>query len=177
MKDSVNISSRKFYTLMILSLAVLLVFDQLTKHLAVVYLKGTDGISLIGGVLKLFYLENEGAAFGMLQGMQPVFWILTAAFLVLAFWFFRKVPKTKRYMPLNTCVIFLVSGAIGNFIDRIVNKYVVDFIYFEAIDFPIFNVADIYVSLSVAALLLLILFYYKEGEFSFLSAKKKKEDE
>lgn len=178
MTDSVSISRKKFYTAIVLSMIILLIFDQLTKHLAVVYLKGNDGITLINGVLKLLYLENRGAAFGMLQGMQPVFWVLTAAFLVAAFWFFHKVPKTRRYIPLNVCIVFLVSGAIGNFIDRIVNKYVVDFIYFEIIDFPIFNVADIYVSLSVAALLILILFHYKEGEFKFLSSgKKKKEDE
>ena len=171
------VSSRKFYITMFVCLAALLAFDRFTKYLAVVYLKDTAGITLIDGVLRLTYLENRGAAFGMLQGMQPVFWILTAAFLILAAWFFRKVPKTRRYLPLNICVLFLVSGAIGNFIDRIINKYVVDFIYFEIIDFPIFNVADIYVSLSVVSLVLLILFYYKEGEFSFLSSKKKRKDD
>lgn len=164
---------------MIVSIAALLIFDRITKYLAVIYLKDTPGVTLIEGVLRLFYLENRGAAFGMLQGAQPVFWVLTAVFLIAAVWFFRRVPKTSRYTPLNVCVAFLVSGAIGNFIDRIINQYVVDFIYFEIIDFPIFNVADIYVSLSVIALLLLVLFYYKEGEFSFLKAKKKKitEDE
>lgn len=165
----------RFYTAVILGVVILLVFDRLTKYLAVTYLKGTDGISLIDNVLRLYYLENRGAAFGILQNMQFIFWILTVAFLIIAIWFFVKVPKTSHYRPVNICVLFLVSGAIGNFIDRIINQYVVDFIYFEIIDFPVFNVADIYVSLSVIALVILVLFYYKEGDFTFLSSNKKKE--
>ena len=167
-----RIDNKKFYIIMALCMILLVIFDRITKYLAIVYLMGNQGITLIGGALKLLYLENRGAAFGMLQGMQPVFWILTAAFLVIAALFFRKVPKTKRYVPISACVAVLVSGAIGNFIDRIFNGYVVDFIYFEIIDFPIFNVADIYVTLSVIALVILLLFYHKEGDFSFLSRKK-----
>lgn len=169
-------SAKKFYIYTIITIAALLAFDVLTKHLAVVYLKGTEGITLIDGVLRLVYLENTGAAFGILQGMQWVFWVLTVAFLIFGVWFFIKTPKEKKYMPLNICVMVLVSGAIGNFIDRIVNQYVVDFIYFEIIDFPIFNVADIYVTLSVIALILLVLFYYKDGDFAFLSNKKKADE-
>ena len=75
-------------------------------------------------------------------------------------------------MPLIVVVDVLVAGAIGNFIDRLVNKYVIDFIYFSLIDFPIFNVADIYVTLSVIALFILIFFYYKEEDFKFITKKK-----
>ena len=60
----------------------------------------------------------------------------------------------------------ICSGALGNFIDRIAHRYVVDFFYFELIDFPVFNVADIYVTVSAVLLILLILFYYKEDELS-----------
>lgn len=71
-------------------------------------------------------------------------------------------------------LFFLTSGALGNLIDRIRLKYVIDFIYFSLIDFPVFNVADIYVTVSMIVLLLLVLFYYKdEDDFAFLSPKKK----
>ena len=168
-----NTNSRKFYILSVICIVLLIAFDRITKYLAVVFLMGTEGITLIDGVLRLTYLENRGAAFGILQGMQPIFWALTAVFLIVAAWFLRKVPKEKKYIPISISVMVLVSGAVGNFIDRIINGYVVDFIYFEIIDFPIFNVADIYVTLSVVALVALIIFYYKEGDFSFLTTGKK----
>ena len=174
-KEKQTVSTMRFCMMIAAGLAVLIFFDRLTKYLAVTYLKGSEGITLIENGLRLQYLENHGAAFGILQNRQFVFWILSAAFIVLAILFFRKVPKNRYYRPLNICVTVLLAGAIGNFIDRIVNQYVVDFIYFQVIDFPIFNVADIYVTLSVIFLLILILFHYKEGDFFFLRSKKKKE--
>ncbi len=153
--------------------AVLVILDQWVKHLCVLNLKGKDPIQLIPGVLELRYLENHGAAFGMLQNQQWFFWILTAVFLIFGIWFFLKVPKNSCYLPLMITMLVLLSGAVGNFIDRIVNQYVVDFIYFKLIDFPIFNIADIYVTCSMAALILLILFKYKDGDFEFLERHKK----
>ena len=158
-------------------IAVLIFLDRITKFLAETFLMGTDGVSIIDKVLKLQYLENRGAAFGMLQGRQVLFWILTAVVAVFLIWFFTKVPKYKYYRPVIIAISVLFSGAIGNFIDRIVNHYVIDFIYFELIDFPIFNVADTYVTISVILLLILILFRYKEGDFFFITGKKKKNDE
>ncbi len=174
-KEEGRISEKKAWILFLVGIGVLLFVDRLTKILAVQYLKDTDGVTLIYGGLRLYYLENHGAAFGILQNKQVIFWILTAVFIVVVLWFFRKVPKTKYYRPINVCVMVLLAGALGNFIDRIFQQYVVDFIYFEFIDFPIFNVADIYVTLSVIILLLLVLFKYKEGDFSFLRRKKKTE--
>ena len=58
-----------------------------------------------------------------------------------------------------------MAGAIGNLIDRISLKYVVDFIYFELIDFPIFNIADCYLTVSSFLLIILAIFYYKENDF------------
>ena len=176
MKQTKEYAGTKAAVWIVIGVAVLLFFDRLTKYLAVVFLKGTEGITLIEKGLRLQYLENHGAAFGILQNKQFVFWILTAVFIALAIWFFRKVPKTRYYLPVIICVVVLLSGAIGNFIDRLMYRYVVDFIYFEIIDFPIFNVADIYVTLSVIALLILVIFHYKEGDFAFLKKKGKKED-
>ena len=160
----------------VIALILLLAFDQFTKYLAVTCLKGKAPVVLIPGALEFQYLENRGAAFGSLQNMQGVFWILTLVFLAAALYFFVRMPKTKRYYPLAGCCAVLVAGALGNFIDRVANQYVVDFIYFSLIDFPVFNVADIYITVSFIFILALVFFYYKEGDFSFLAAKKKRQD-
>ncbi len=78
------------------------------------------------------------------------------------------------YTKLHITLVFIASGAIGNLIDRIRNDYVVDFLYFSLIDFPIFNVADIYVTLSSVFLVILLLFVYKETDLEFLSFRTKK---
>ena len=78
------------------------------------------------------------------------------------------MPATKHYTPLRIVAVFVAAGAIGNMIDRLKNGFVVDFFYFSLIDFPIFNVADIYVTVSMAVLFLLILTLYKDDDFHFL---------
>lgn len=167
--------NRLLLPILLAAVAILVIFDQWTKKISVLHLKGQSAIELIPGVLEFHYLENHGAAFSMLQNKQYFFWILTAIFICLAIWFFIKVPKTSFYAPMIATITVLLAGAIGNFIDRLTLRYVVDFIYFRLINFPVFNVADIYVSLSVVAMVLLILFKYKDGDFAFLSIKKQKD--
>ncbi len=157
--------------LSVLFAAVLVVVDQWTKYLAVLHLKGNAPLELISGVLELRYLENRGAAFSILQDHQLFFYILTVIFLLAAVWVICRIPRSRFFLPVRICLIVLASGAVGNLIDRVVQKYVVDFIYFSIIDFPVFNVADIYVTLSVIALILLVLFRYKEKDFAFLGKK------
>ena len=82
-----------------------------------------------------------------------------------------KIPFEKKYTKLQTALVFIAAGAIGNFIDRVSYNYVVDFLYFKLIDFPIFNVADIYVTVFAIYLAVLLLFVYKESDLEFLSRK------
>ena len=155
-----------------LCLIILLVIpDQITKFLAVRYLKDNEGIPVIRGVLRLFYLENRGSAFSLFQDQRTWFIIFTIVVLIGAFYVYRKMPATPRLLPLKAAVILICAGAIGNFIDRVRQGYVIDFIYFELIDFPVFNVADIYVTCSAFLLIVLILFYYKEEDLAFLSKR------
>jgi len=77
---------------------------------------------------------------------------------------FLKLPETSRFTPLRLCFLLIIAGAMGNWIDRLRQGYVVDFIYFKPIDFPVFNVADIYVTCAAFGLILLLLFYYTEEE-------------
>ena len=162
----------KNYVMAVILVIVAVLIDQYTKYLAVTHLKDGPAFVLIDNVFELNYLENRGAAFGLLQNRQICF--VCVAILIFAFFLYCyvRIPKTGRYLPLRLCGIFIVAGAAGNLIDRIRLGYVVDFFYFRLIDFPVFNVADIYVTVSFAVLLILIFFRYKEEELEFLGRKK-----
>ena len=108
---------------------------------------------------------------GFFRTSDGFFVIMTVVILVIVSWFYGRTPVEKRYLPLRICMIVLTAGAIGNFIDRLTRGYVVDFFYFSLIDFPIFNVADIYVTVTFIVLVLLIFFYYKDEDFSILFAQ------
>ena len=162
----------KNYVMAVILVIVAVLIDQYTKYLAVTHLKDGPAFVLIDNVFELNYLENRGAAFGLLQNRQIFF--VCVAILIFAFilYCYVRIPKTGRYLPLRLCGIFIVAGAAGNLIDRIRLGYVVDFFYLRMIDFPVFNVADIYVTVSFAVLLILIFFRYKEEEIEFLGRKK-----
>ena len=152
------------YIISLLYVLIGVAIDQYTKYLAVTHLQEAP-IPIIDGVFELHYLENRGAAFGMLQNKQWFFLIITVILLVIFTKIYIKLPRTKRVLPLRITMVFITAGAIGNMIDRIRLNYVIDFLYFKLIDFPIFNVADIYVTVSTFFIAFLILFYYKESEF------------
>lgn len=156
--------------------AVLIFIDQLTKRLAVTHLKGQEPIVLWKNVFELRYLENRGAAFGILQNQRMFFLILTVlVLLVIIYVYLKRIPNERRFLWLNITAVLFFAGAIGNFIDRFVQDYVVDFFYFCLIDFPIFNVADIYVTVAAFLLILLGFFYYKEEDFERIFPSRKKE--
>ena len=162
----------QYTTFLIIGILILTVLDQWTKHLAVTYLKGQPDIILIPGVLELNYLENPGAAFGILENQQVFFYIITIVLLAGILTVFYRMPMTRKYLLGHIVLTVISAGAIGNFIDRVLYQYVIDFIYFSLIDFPKFNVADIYITVGCAFVFLLVMFVYKEDEFEFLSRKK-----
>ena len=162
------------YIVTILSTAVLLFLDQIAKYLAVLHLKGQAAIPIIKNVFELQYLENQGAAFGIMQGKKTLFVIGTLIFLVIVVILYHNIPLTKRFTPIRIVAVLIVAGAIGNMIDRVVHQYVIDFFYFSLIDFPIFNVADIYVTVGAVLLIVLVLFYYKEEDFEAVFPSKNK---
>lgn len=156
--------------------AVLIVLDQMTKNFAVAHLKGQEAIVLWRDVFELRYLENRGAAFGILQNQRMFFLILTVVILIaIAYIYLKRIPEERRYVWFDVIAILFFAGAIGNFIDRFIQDYVVDFFYFCLIDFPIFNVADIYVTVAAVLLIILGLFYYKEEDFERIIPFGKKE--
>lgn len=163
--------------LLIIDLIVLLVLvaiDQYTKHLAVIKLKDQPAFNIIDGVLEFNYLENRGAAFGMLQNQKIFFVFVAVIFLGVIIYVLFKTPEDKKYLSLHVLLTMIAGGAIGNMIDRLRFDYVVDFIYFVLINFPIFNMADIYVTVATFILVIQVLFIYSDNDFYFLSFKQKK---
>lgn len=156
-----------------IAVALLTGFDQLTKFLAVENLKDKADIPLIPNVLYFQYLENRGAAFGIFQDQKIFLILLTSLILIGVCYVLWKIPADKKYIYLKLLCFLITAGGIGNLIDRIRLDYVIDFIYFSPIDFPIFNVADIYVSVGMILLFIVVLFYYKDEDFEFLKWKSK----
>ena len=94
--------------------------------------------------------------------------------MLIAF-YYNRLPGGRRYTLMRVVAVLLAAGALGNLIDRMRYSYVVDFLYFKLIDFPVFNVADCYVTVGAVLLAVLILFVYKEEELGFLSLRKRDE--
>lgn len=154
----------------IISTLLLVAADQYTKILAINHLQDKPPIPLIKDIFELTYVENEGSAFGMFQGRQGFFIIITAIILSIIVFYYFKYLKDKKYNWLKFCFILITSGALGNLIDRIFrgdngelfNGKVVDFFYFKLIDFPVFNVADCYVVVGTILFAILIFTRYRE---------------
>jgi len=153
-----------------LSIVILVILDQLSKKWASGTLKDTSGIPIIKDVLELYYLPNgnSGAAFGMLQGQQTLFLIIATVVIIALFYLLCVLPFDKKYRILHFMMILIIAGGAGNMIDRAFYVTVVDFIYFKLINFPIFNVADCYVSVATVLLAILLIFYYKEEDIAVL---------
>jgi len=190
--------SKKEFVLPSITVVILLIIDQLTKWVAVINLKEQPNFDLIKDVFVFEYLENRSAAFSLdpitllhkifhfnsfdnnpdlfLRTKMIFFVVLTIVVVALIIWIYRKIPNTKRFRLLNYTIVLFTAGALGNCIDRVWHNYVVDFLYFKLIDFPVFNVADIYVTISAIAFFILIIFYYKDDDFKLIFPNKKNKE-
>ena len=148
---------------------VLIALDQITKYAAVAGLRDSGPYVILDNVLELLYIENRGAAFGIMNGMRVFFLILAPLISCVLLAGIACIPKERKYLPLKLTLSAIIAGALGNFIDRLINGYVVDFIYFMPIDFPVFNVADIYVTCGAFMLVILIMFKYSDEDLACLS--------
>ena len=148
MSQNTGKKSLGFHLIFWLGSVCLLLLDQWTKYLACIHLKDRIPVSVI----------------------EDVFFVLiTLVFLFLVFWIYHCLPADRRFYPVYVTMMLLLSGAVGNFIDRIFRNYVVDFFYFELINFPIFNVADIYVTCGAALFFIVFIFVYKEEDVNEMS--------
>ncbi|MFR0987403.1 MAG: signal peptidase II, partial [Frisingicoccus sp.] len=150
------------YLKALIGAVLLIALDQWTKYMVLLHVKPIDSIPLIPGILSFTYHENRGAVWGIMQGQIPILIVTTVIILTVVLWIYSRIPDTKKYRWLHFIAVLVIAGAIGNFIDRLFRHYVVDFIYFELIDFPIFNVADMYVVIAAFLLIFVSVFIYKE---------------
>ncbi len=175
---------RKDYIKIGLFIIFFIFLDQWTKYLAKTYLAGNkDGVSLIKNVISLRYLEggNSGAAWGILSGNTTFLIIFSSLILLIILFFIRNIERvllsktfqnTRKFIVLRYFLCLVVAGALGNGIDRVCYGSVIDFIALDFIDFPIFNVADMYVSFSCILIAVLCLFGFRENEFQMIFTVK-----
>ncbi|MBR4030652.1 MAG: signal peptidase II [Clostridia bacterium] len=143
-------------------LALLFVFsDQITKFFAVSLLKGTSGIPFIPHIMEFLYVENRGIAFGMFQGKSHFIIPLTIVILAVCIYFLVYYLKKSKHLP-SIALTFIIGGAIGNLIDKLRLGYVVDFLHTTFMEFPVFNLADVFICVGAGLFAIFILFFDKE---------------
>lgn len=150
--------------------AILLIFDLLSKHFMFKSLVvAGDSKDFIPGFINFVRVENTGAAWGMLAGRPIILIILTIVILIVYLWFYYarlKKHKNNTSLLLSISVGFITGGCIGNLVDRIALGYVRDFINFQFMDFPVFNVADICLTIGVILMIVYFIFFYnREDEY------------
>ena len=163
-----NMNKKKNITAAVILAAILVIVDQITKYAVVKNMSIGEYKPLIGDVFGLEYIKNTGSAWGMLSSHTTLLIILSLIIFILIIYGYKNLLCSDRYKILRICLVVVFGGAIGNLIDRIRLKYVVDFLYFKLIDFPIFNFADICVTVTLFLLILLFIFKFKNKDFDVL---------
>ena len=135
--------------------------DQITKFLTVANIALHEDKPFIPNFLSLTYEQNRGAAFSSFEGMQWLFALIFVVFTVLILW-----EYFKKSMPFTTfdrwCIAAIYGGGLGNMIDRVRLGFVVDMIQTDFMDFPVFNVADCFITCGCFALMVSLFFFNKE---------------
>ena len=160
--------TNKFNYLIYLFIVVSLVsLDQYTKSIILNYFELYQSKTIIDGFFSLTYVQNFGAGFSIMQNARTTFLIITPICLVgFTYLFIKSNDKLSK-----TALLLMVSGTIGNFIDRIVRVYVVDFLDFIIFgwDFPIFNVADIFLTIGVCLYIIALIKEEKDAKIKLNS--------
>lgn len=158
-----------------LIIIILFAIDQITKYIAYnsLNVNGTSK-TIRNAVFSLYYVENTGISFSMLDSKMTLIIIITLIILIGIVYVLVRTPKTRYYMAFSVCMSVIIAGALGNLFDRIYRGYVIDFIMLEFIDFPVFNFADIFVCAGLVILIILIIFKYKDKDFEYIFSFKRK---
>lgn len=149
---------------------LLVIIDRITKNWADTTLKENGPFDIIKNVVEFYYLPNgnTGAAFGMLSGHRVLFLVIAVIVVTAIGYLVFYMPSGKKYRFIEILLVFIASGGVGNMIDRVAFGTVTDFIYVSCINFPIFNVADMYVSVCTVILAVIVLFCLKEADHEAL---------
>ncbi|HEQ1040296.1 TPA: signal peptidase II [Streptococcus pyogenes] len=146
--------------LFVLSLILLVALDQLSKFWIVSHIALGEVKPFIPGIVSLTYLKNNGAAFSILQDQQWFFVVITVLVIGYAIYYLATHPHLNIWKQL--ALLLIISGGIGNFIDRLRLAYVIDMVHLDFVDFAIFNVADSYLTVGV---ILLVICLWKEEDY------------
>ena len=148
------------YALMALFALIIVAADQITKYLVVSGIDLHGFVEAIPGLFHLTYVQNAGAAFSSFEGMQWLFLLVFVLFTVAIFWEFSK--KRWGFTTFERwCIVAVYAGGLGNMIDRLRLGYVVDMIAVDFIEFPVFNVADCFITCGCIALIGHLIFFNK----------------
>ena len=145
---------------MALFAAGIVAVDQITKFLTVAHIGLYQHVEMIPGVLGLTYVQNTGAAFSSFEGMQWLFAVIFLIFTGLILWEYFKKPQPFTRLE-RWCIAAIYGGGLGNMIDRLRYGYVVDMIKTEFMGFPVFNVADCFITCGCIMLLVHLVFFNK----------------
>lgn len=139
---------------------LLILLDQIVKFICLEKLKPLSSIKIIENFFYLTYVENRGAAFGMLQGARWIFIVIALIASIVCGIYYTKLPKNKFLTLGKISLILIISGAIGNLIDRLFRSYVIDMFHFIfwGNDFAVFNIADVFVCVGTFLLAIIIIF-------------------
>ena len=141
--------------------AAIVIADQATKYLTVLNLDLGQAQPFLPGLLQFTYVQNTGAAFSPFEGQQWLFALVFVAFTGLLLWEYRKKPM--GFTPFERwCIAAIYGGGLGNMIDRVRLGYVVDMLETTFMDFPVFNVADCFITCGCFALMVHLFFFNKE---------------
>ena len=146
---------------------VAVILDQLTKNWALTNLKGLAAVEIIPDWLYLTYVENKGAAFGFLESQSWLFVLISVVFLLIMSYILLKY-RNHLGIFYKLTFIMMMSGALGNLIDRIRYGYVIDFIFSPLgglYNFPVFNLADVYLTIVGIVIIVYLLFFDTEGRY------------
>ncbi|MGT2963911.1 signal peptidase II [Streptococcus acidominimus] len=147
-----------------LGMVALIALDQWVKAWTVARLALNEQRTFIPKLLNLYYLRNYGAAYSILQNQQWFFTVVTLVVMSVAIWYFIKHIKGSLWLLSSLSLV--IAGGIGNFIDRLRLGYVVDMFHLDFIDFPVFNVADMCLTVGVAILFIYMMKEEKNGSKS-----------
>ena len=152
----------------LISLCCIVGLDQWTKYLTVQNLSDGHEAKFIGESVVFSYQQNRGMAWGLFQNNQVLFTVLTLLAISVIIFLYVRTPWEPEYRPIRIAEVMLVGGALGNLMGdgSLFHGYVVDMIYVKAINFPVFNVADVFVSLAFVFMIILLIFVYNEEEFN-----------
>ena len=174
--------NKRWPTLLVngLDVILLIALDQWLKFWAIANLQGQPNRPLIQGFVHLTYLENTGAAFGFLAGFGGAQILLTMVKVIImaaAILYYLKLPYQPRFLFLRLPLMLIIAGGVGNLIDRVLHGFVVDMLAFSFFNFPVFNLADIYVTVGVFCFAVTVTFIVKDAPlFGVQNTEKQGED-